>query len=106
MQVGSLAQSFAGAQVQHYFSDRLGSVMAVTNTSGQVLQHLIYTPFGVHLRGDATGQRHDPETGLHYRRARYYSADLGRFRSVDPVGHNTAVDRSNFIDHAVGSEFI
>ncbi|MCH8490508.1 MAG: RHS repeat-associated core domain-containing protein [Oceanicaulis sp.] len=38
------------------------------------------------LRGDTIGQRYDPETGLQSCRARYYSADLGRFVSVDPIG--------------------
>ncbi len=33
-----------------------------------------------------TGRRLDPETGLYYQRSRYYSAELGRFMSVDPLG--------------------
>jgi RHS repeat-associated protein len=32
-----------------------------------------------------TGQRYDPESGLLYYRNRYYSAELGRFLSRDPV---------------------
>jgi RHS repeat-associated protein len=34
-----------------------------------------------------TGRRLDPETGLYYYRARYYSAALGRFLQTDPVGY-------------------
>ncbi|MCK6473546.1 MAG: RHS repeat-associated core domain-containing protein [Planctomycetes bacterium] len=33
-----------------------------------------------------TGQRVDPETGLYYYKNRYYSAELGRFVSRDPLG--------------------
>ena len=32
------------------------------------------------------GQWHDPETGLHYNRFRYYDPDCGRFVSQDPIG--------------------
>ena len=33
------------------------------------------------------GRRLDPETGLYYYRARYYSAALGRFLQTDPIGY-------------------
>jgi len=32
------------------------------------------------------GMRLDPETGLYYDRARYYSAMIGRFLQIDPAG--------------------
>jgi RHS repeat-associated protein len=34
-----------------------------------------------------TGRRLDPETGLYYYRARYYSSALGRFLQTDPIGY-------------------
>lgn len=37
-----------------------------------------------------TGRRHDSESGMMYFRARYYSGELGRFVSRDPLG--TALD--------------
>jgi RHS repeat-associated protein len=33
------------------------------------------------------GMRLDPETGLYFDRARYYSSALGRFYQVDPIGY-------------------
>ena len=42
------------------------------------------SPTGVSFR--YTGRRLDPETGLYYYRARYYSPGLGRFLQTDPVG--------------------
>ena len=33
------------------------------------------------------GQYHDPETGLHYNRYRYYDPAVGRFISQDPIGY-------------------
>ena len=32
------------------------------------------------------GQYFDEETGLHYNRHRYYSPEIGRFITVDPIG--------------------
>jgi len=84
----------AGVITRHYFADRQCNVLAVANANGTLHQRFAYTPFGVELTGDAsgnpfryTGQRHDPETGLYYYRARYYDADLGRFLSTDPIGY-------------------
>ncbi|MDX2542566.1 DUF6531 domain-containing protein [Streptomyces sp. WI04-05B] len=36
------------------------------------------------------GQYHDPETGLHYNRHRYYDPDSGRYVSPDPLGLSAA----------------
>lgn len=84
----------AGVITRHYFADRQGNVLAVANANGTLHQRFAYTPFGVELTGDAsgnpfryTGQRFDPETGLYYYRARYYDADLGRFLQTDPIGY-------------------
>ncbi|MHA6287165.1 RHS repeat-associated core domain-containing protein [Maricaulis sp. CAU 1757] len=90
----SCAPGDAGTQTRHYFADRQGNVLAVTNPDGTLAQQFLYTPFGVELVGDEagnpfryTGRRFDAETGLYYYRARYYDADLGRFLQVDPVGY-------------------
>ena len=40
-----------------------------------------------------TGRREDLETGLYYFRARYYSAQLGRFISRDPLGFVDGMNR-------------
>lgn len=84
----------AGTDTQYYFADRQGNVLAVTDNTGHIEQQFFYTPFGVELVGDVsgnpfryTGRRYDAETGLYYYRARYYDADLGRFLQVDPVGY-------------------
>ncbi|MDG1417828.1 MAG: RHS repeat-associated core domain-containing protein, partial [Maricaulis sp.] len=83
-----------GSDTQYYFADRQGNVLAVTDNTGDIVQQFFYTPFGVEMVGDAsgnqfryTGRKYDPETGLYYYRARYYDADLGRFLQVDPIGY-------------------
>ncbi len=83
--------------------DKLGSVVAMSNaTNGQLPANggpFAYDAYGNCITGGSacsgaatpylyTGQRFDPETGLYYYRARYYSAVLGRFLQTDPVGYN------------------
>ncbi len=73
-------------------TDRLGSVMAVTNSAGAVTERFAYNAFGVSNSSTAgypfryTGQRLDPETGLMFYKARVYSTTLGRFLQTDPIG--------------------
>jgi RHS repeat-associated protein len=43
-------------------------------------------------KGRFTGQKLDPETGLYYYKARYYSPDLGRFLQVDPIGNEDQIN--------------
>jgi RHS repeat-associated protein len=84
--------------VEYYHQDAIGNVRAVTNQAGQVIERHDYLPFGeewcgTHVCGSAapgapkrfTGKERDAETGLDYFGARYYSARLGRFTTVDPV---------------------
>lgn len=92
------------AQDYFYHSNALGSVVAVTNTSGQVVEQYEYDAFGkatvynnsfVVLPGGSaigntwlyTGRQLDPETGLYYYRARYYDPAHGRFLQRDPLGY-------------------
>ncbi len=88
------APNQAGADTYAYTADRLGHVVAVTHTQTGAIKRYVYSPYGVELRGDEsgnpfryTGRRYDAETGLYYYRARYYDADLGRFLSTDPIGY-------------------
>jgi RHS repeat-associated protein len=75
-------------------TDRLGSIQAITNQAGQVVQRRTYRSFGEKI-GDTTAhvesrgwidQRTDDETALTYLHARYYDSVLGLFVSPDPIG--------------------
>ncbi len=76
-------------------SDRLGTVDALTDASGVVVDKRTFNSFGrvlsetnplVQFRYGYTGRERDLESGLEYYRARYYDSANGRFISVDPAG--------------------
>ena len=74
--------------------DRQYKVIALSNTSGNVVERYSYTPYGESTIYDSsftirssssydwvylyTNRRLDEETGLHYLRNRYYHKGLGR----------------------------
>jgi len=72
--------------------DALGSVIALTDETGAIKTQYTYDPFGnVTVSGESsdnpfqyTGRENDG-TGLYYYRARYYSPELQRFISEDPL---------------------
>ncbi len=74
-----------------FLTDALGSTRALADGSGQITDSYDYTPYGELLRHSGTsdtpflftGEQYDPEAGLYYLRARYYSPELARFLSRD-----------------------
>jgi RHS repeat-associated protein len=84
-------------QLQWFLSDRMGSIQAVTDDAGNILESYSYSAFGQRSTTSTTpgfvsneigftGREHDEETGLTYYRARYYEPSLGKFLSNDPLG--------------------
>ena len=79
--------------VEYYHLDALGSVRAVTDARGRLVERHDYLPFGEEWKPPLprmnqrrfTGKERDRETGFDYFGARYYSAEVGRFTSVDPA---------------------
>ncbi len=76
---------------EYFAADALGSVRQLTDANADVTLQRSYTPYGEILRASGTGKTNygftgesfDPQTGLAYLRARYYSAGQGRFISKD-----------------------
>jgi len=83
------------AAKQYYHTDAQGSVIAMSDASGQAIETHTYDAFGVSADTGSgnpfryTGRRLDFETGLYYYRARYYSPTLGRFLQTDPIGDDS-----------------
>ena len=94
-------------------ANRMLSVQALTDETGALVEASRYDPYGtatvltgagvdgvwfteddytdaasfVRMPFGFTGQRFDEGTGLSYYKNRYYSAELGRFVSRDPIGY-------------------
>jgi RHS repeat-associated protein len=104
-------------KINFYHNDVLGSVTAITDETGKVVEANIYGPFGetefsykatLHKvipekrtellvdpflyssdnRYTYTGQEQDEFGGLIYYNARWYDAEIGRFISEDPAAAN------------------
>lgn len=89
-----LAQVHNG-EVHHLHTDHLGTPMEASNEAGELSWQMTYSTWGNAVVEDVAqieqrvrfhGQYFDAETGLHYNRFRYYSPDVGRFVSNDPIG--------------------
>jgi len=87
----------AGIEITYIYNDALGTPVAGADEQGNVKWRAHYQPYGEELLGERqlfgvragyTGQRADPETGLTYMGARYYSPTIGRFMGIDPAGVN------------------
>jgi len=97
----------------YYHHDRQGSIVALSDSSGNIVENYQYNAFGkclvhtdpnddglwmtaddvtdsVSAKGNPytfTGRRYDPETTLYYYRARMYDPGDGRFLQTDPIGY-------------------
>lgn len=106
----------SGGQNYYYHEDGQGSVVAITDSGGVVVERygysdfgetVIFNPDGVTVRnasivGNAygyTGREFDTETGIYYYRNRYYDPATGRFLSRDPIG---CVDGLNLYSYCAG----
>jgi len=69
-----------------------GSIIALTNNSGALLNSFEYDAYGIPAsknieRFGYTGQLYFKDLGLYYYKARIYHPKLGRFLQTDPVGY-------------------
>jgi len=88
----SVDQPFVRNGADFYLADGLGSTLGLTNPGGDLATEYTYAPFGQSAARDLAGTnafqftaRENDGTGLYYYRARYYSPQLHRFVSEDPL---------------------
>jgi RHS repeat-associated protein len=77
---------------RHMFANWQGSITAITDASGNVVQVNAYDAYGIPNatnlgRFQYTGQILIPEIGIYHYKARAYSPYLGRFLQTDPIGY-------------------
>ncbi len=86
-------------------TDALGGTVSLTDTTGTIQTQYTFDPYGNTSQSGNnstnsfayTGRENDG-IGLYYNRARYYSPELGRFISEDPLRFG-----SNFFSYASGN---
>jgi len=95
----------------YYHADGLGSITALTDTNGSIVQRYEYDSFGnqtITTNGNIsqpftyTAREYDTETGMYFYRARYYDSKVGRFVTKDPIlhpsnGNSKSCGGSNFV---------
>ncbi len=101
-------------EVLHYLHDVLGSVVALTNAAGEVVERYDYDPYGktyitdntlTTYRGESkygnpfmwTGQAFDQNTRQYHFWARTYSPHLGRWLHRDPLGYVDGVSLYEYV---------
>jgi RHS repeat-associated protein len=91
------------AERRYLYADERGSIVAVTDSSGNETAINSYDEYGVPDDGSAaslaakgrfryTGQAWLPELGMYYYKARMYSPTLGRFMQTDPIGYGDGLN--------------
>ena len=87
-----------GGATYYFHATENGSIVALSNSAGQVVETYAYTPFGeTFIHGSPSGvpvspylfagRSFDVDTGLYYFRARDYHPALGRFLQPDPADY-------------------
>ena len=93
--IGLISRILPNGTTSYYHYDSRGSAIALTDTSQNVTDSYVYNPFGILMNSNGTTNNPfkyvgrygvmDDGNGIDYIRARYYSPDLGRFISRDPL---------------------
>ncbi len=77
----------------YYAQDGLGSVTDLADFSENIIESFSYDAYGTPSNQSSvdnpylfTGREFEPETDMYFYRARYYSPEIGRFITTDPIG--------------------
>jgi RHS repeat-associated protein len=92
----------------YYHTDANGSVTAITDADGNLVERVTYDLYGMPTFWDAAGNKiskssignnilfhgreYDAELNLYYFRARYYCPIMGRFLQTDPMGYQDSLN--------------
>ena len=93
---------------RYYHQDGLGSVVATTDASGNLMAAQLYDAWGKPHATASQGNiaqygytgREPDETGMMYYRARYYDPTTGRFTQRDPIGLQGGMNLYVYVDNS------
>jgi len=104
--IGGLVCRVSGTAVRHYTYDANGNVGQLVDEAGAITARYEYDPFGNEIRAEGDDAQNNPfrfstkyldaETGLYYYGFRYYSAEIGRWISRDPIGERGGINIYGF----------
>ncbi|MFZ2630167.1 MAG: RHS repeat-associated core domain-containing protein [Desulfosalsimonadaceae bacterium] len=108
--VGGLIATVEGSADYLYCFDANGNVGQVVNVAdGAIAAKYEYDPFGKPVKADGayagenpfrfSTKYHDDENGLVYYGYRYYSAEMGRWFSRDPIGEEGGINLHIFVNN-------
>jgi RHS repeat-associated protein len=88
------------ADSRFFHANEVGSITSVSDSAGSTRSINKYDPFGGRSTSNTayagrfgfTGQAYLAEIGLHYFKARMYSASFGRFMQTDPIGYADGIN--------------
>lgn len=100
----ALLQVTSGGAVTYLHSDKLGTVVKVSDSSGASIANNALGSFGElsSLSGTSfgfTGQRFDNETGLHFYKHRYYDSFQGRFLQPDWLKYVDGLNLYSYVNN-------
>jgi RHS repeat-associated protein len=83
-------------------TDRVGSVISVTDGTGNALSVNAYSAWGIPATNNAgrfqyTGQAYLAELGMYHYKARIYSPTMGRFLQTDPIAIEGGVNLYDYV---------
>jgi RHS repeat-associated protein len=104
------------SQTYYYHENVQGSIYAVTNSSGNIVEKYEYTAYGKVTFFDGsgnqissstignnylyTGREYDSEIDLYYYRARFYSVNMGRFLQRDPIADDDLMNLYTYVGNS------
>jgi|GEM_PF-2353245 len=99
-----------GGDTYFYHLDERNSVVALSESTGKLIEQYTYDPFGHSTDFEIsaidnplgyTARRLDKDSGigLYYYRARYYSPEWGSFIEADPIGYSDGLNMYGYVGH-------